>query len=121
MREGSLDAPTRHPLDWKNPEFYDEEKVLAEMERIFARHGLPRELTRLPFVVQAGARSIDEVVDGAQGPVERGIRQAGKQHHIADVAVPAVGAPEPLRIGTIAVLCFSTHKNHIVRVKTTSR
>jgi Fe-S oxidoreductase len=35
MREGSLDAPTRHPLDWKNPEFYDEEKVLAEMERIF--------------------------------------------------------------------------------------
>ncbi|MEJ2383222.1 MAG: heterodisulfide reductase-related iron-sulfur binding cluster [Xanthomonadales bacterium] len=35
MREGSLDAPTRHPLDWKNPDFYDEEKVLAEMERIF--------------------------------------------------------------------------------------
>jgi len=35
MREGSLEAPTRHPLDWKNPEFYDEEKVLAEMERIF--------------------------------------------------------------------------------------
>ena len=35
MREGSLDAPTRHPLDWKNPEFYDEDKVLAEMERIF--------------------------------------------------------------------------------------
>ena len=35
MREGSLDAPTRHPLDWKNPDFYDENKVLAEMERIF--------------------------------------------------------------------------------------
>jgi len=35
MREGSLEAPTRHPLDWKNPEFYEEEKVLAEMERIF--------------------------------------------------------------------------------------
>jgi glycerol-3-phosphate dehydrogenase subunit C len=35
MREGSLDAPTRHPLDWKNPDFYDEDKVLAEMERIF--------------------------------------------------------------------------------------
>ena len=35
MREGSLEAPTRHPLDWKNPEFYDEEKLLEEMERIF--------------------------------------------------------------------------------------
>jgi hypothetical protein len=21
--EGNLQAPTRHPLDWKNPEFYD--------------------------------------------------------------------------------------------------
>nr|HPU52319.1 Fe-S oxidoreductase [Burkholderiaceae bacterium] len=34
-REGSLEAPTRHPLDWKNPEFYDESKALAEMERVF--------------------------------------------------------------------------------------
>ena len=35
MREGSLEAPTRHPLDWQNPDFYDEPKVVAEMERIF--------------------------------------------------------------------------------------
>jgi Fe-S oxidoreductase len=35
MREGSLEAPTRHALDWTNPEFYDEEKLLEEMERIF--------------------------------------------------------------------------------------
>jgi len=34
-REGSLEAPTRHPIDWKNPDYYDEEKVLAEMERVF--------------------------------------------------------------------------------------
>ena len=34
-REGSLEAPTRHPLDWKNPEFYNESKALAEMERVF--------------------------------------------------------------------------------------
>jgi Fe-S oxidoreductase len=34
-REGSLEAPTRHPLDWKNPEFYDEAKLFAEMERVF--------------------------------------------------------------------------------------
>lgn len=35
VREGSLEAPTRHPLDWTNPEFYDESKVLHEMERVF--------------------------------------------------------------------------------------
>ncbi|MGE5369516.1 MAG: heterodisulfide reductase-related iron-sulfur binding cluster, partial [Chloroflexota bacterium] len=35
MREGSLEAPTRHPLDWDNPEFYDDEKLDAEMRRVF--------------------------------------------------------------------------------------
>ena len=35
VREGSLEAPTRHPLDWKNPEFYDGAKLFAEMERVF--------------------------------------------------------------------------------------
>ncbi len=34
-REGNLEAPTRHPLDWKNPDFYDHAKTEAEMERIF--------------------------------------------------------------------------------------
>ncbi len=33
-REGSLEAPTRHPLDWKNPAFYDDEALFAELERI---------------------------------------------------------------------------------------
>jgi Fe-S oxidoreductase len=33
--EGNLQAPTRHPIDWKNPEFYNEEATLQEMERIF--------------------------------------------------------------------------------------
>jgi glycerol-3-phosphate dehydrogenase subunit C len=35
VREGSLEAPTRHPIDWKNPEYYDETKILAEAGRIF--------------------------------------------------------------------------------------
>ena len=35
MREGSLEAPTRHPLDWKNPEFWDQAKAEKELERIF--------------------------------------------------------------------------------------
>lgn len=34
-REGSLDAPTRHALDWKNPEFYDQAALDAELERVF--------------------------------------------------------------------------------------
>jgi glycerol-3-phosphate dehydrogenase subunit C len=34
-REGSLEAPTRHPLDWRNPSFYDEAAVVKEMERVF--------------------------------------------------------------------------------------
>ncbi|HFD87387.1 MAG TPA: Fe-S oxidoreductase [Gammaproteobacteria bacterium] len=34
-REGSLEAPTRHPIDWKNPAFYDESSLFDEMERVF--------------------------------------------------------------------------------------
>ena len=34
-REGSLDAPTRHPLDWKNSQFYDQASIDAELERVF--------------------------------------------------------------------------------------
>ena len=34
-REGNLEAPTRHALDWQNPAFYDEGQALAEMERVF--------------------------------------------------------------------------------------
>jgi len=34
-REGSLEAPTRHPIDWKNPDFYNAESCEKEMERIF--------------------------------------------------------------------------------------
>src|ERR1700726_4398773 len=35
MREGSLEAPVRHPLDWQNPDFYDEVKLDAELRRVF--------------------------------------------------------------------------------------
>ncbi len=35
QREGSLEAPTRHPLDWKNPDFYDEPSLFQELERVF--------------------------------------------------------------------------------------
>ena len=35
QREGSLDAPTRHALDWKSAEFYDETSLFNELERVF--------------------------------------------------------------------------------------
>jgi len=34
-REGSLEAPTRHPLDWQNPQFYNEDALFTELERVF--------------------------------------------------------------------------------------
>lgn len=34
-REGSLEAPTRHPIDWKSPDFWDEAALERELERVF--------------------------------------------------------------------------------------
>ena len=34
-REGSLEAPTRHVIDWRNPDFYNEASVDKELERVF--------------------------------------------------------------------------------------
>ena len=35
IKEGSLEAPDRQPLDWKNPEFYDKDSLYSELERVF--------------------------------------------------------------------------------------
>ena len=34
-REGSLEAPTRHPVDWQSPEFWKKNALNAELERVF--------------------------------------------------------------------------------------
>ena len=34
-REGSLEAPTRHPHDWKSDAFWDKEALDGELERVF--------------------------------------------------------------------------------------
>lgn len=34
-REGSLEAPTRHPLDWKSEQFYNLDSLNSELERVF--------------------------------------------------------------------------------------
>ena len=35
LREGSLEAPTRHPLGWQNADFYDPARLDAELARVF--------------------------------------------------------------------------------------
>lgn len=34
-REGSLEAPTRHPIDWKHPDYYQETSLFKELERVY--------------------------------------------------------------------------------------
>ncbi len=42
-REGSLEAPTRHLLAWREPDFYSESALNAELERVFdVCHGCRR-------------------------------------------------------------------------------
>jgi Fe-S oxidoreductase len=35
VREGSLEPPTRHPIDWRDPDYYDRASSEKELERIF--------------------------------------------------------------------------------------
>ena len=34
-REGSLEAPTRHPIDWQSEDYYSEAPLFEELERVF--------------------------------------------------------------------------------------
>ncbi len=34
-REGSLEAPTRHPIDWKSEKFWDKDDLYTELERVY--------------------------------------------------------------------------------------
>ncbi len=43
VREGNLEPPKRHPLDWTNPDFYDEAKLFDELHRVYdVCHGCRR-------------------------------------------------------------------------------
>ncbi len=66
-REGSLEAPTRHPIDWKNPEYHDEPKIVAEMERIFEIcHGCRRCVS----LCNAFPTLFDLIDEGATGELD---------------------------------------------------
>ena len=70
IREGSLEAPTRHPLAWRLPDFYDEAKLFAELERIFGIcHGCRRCVnlcTAFPTLFDLVDASATLEVDGVQ-------------------------------------------------------
>ena len=43
IKEGNLEAPTRHPLNWKEADFYNKESLFTELERVFDHcHGCRR-------------------------------------------------------------------------------
>ena len=35
LREGSLEAPTRHPIDWQSEQFWDQGELHRELERVY--------------------------------------------------------------------------------------
>ena len=35
MREGSLEAPTRHPIEWRSEQYWDKNDLNAELERVY--------------------------------------------------------------------------------------
>ncbi len=71
-REGSLDAPIRHPIDWQNPEFYNEDSLYTELERVFDLcHGCRRCVSlcnAFPTLFDLVDQSSTMEVDGVDKP-----------------------------------------------------
>ena len=66
-REGSLEAPKRHPIDWKNLDFYDETKLLDEAQRVFdVCHGCRRCVS----LCTAFPRLFDLIDEGGTGELD---------------------------------------------------
>ena len=66
-REGSLEAPTRHPIDWKNPDFYDETSLTSEMERVF---DICQGCRRCVNLCTAFPRLFDLIDEGPTGEID---------------------------------------------------
>ena len=77
MREGSLEPPVRHPIAWEDPDFYDAEKIDAELRRVFdICHGCRRcfnlcdSFPRLfDLVDNSTSGELDSVASSDFGPV----------------------------------------------------
>jgi glycerol-3-phosphate dehydrogenase subunit C len=66
-REGSLEAPKRHPLDWKNSEFYDESSLFNEMDRVF---DICQGCRRCVNLCTAFPRLFDLIDEGSTGEID---------------------------------------------------
>lgn len=66
-REGNLEAPTRHSLEWRSGDFYDEPKLYAELERVFdICHGCRRCVS----LCTAFPRLFDLIDEGSSGEID---------------------------------------------------
>ncbi len=73
VREGNLEAPTRHPIDWRNPAFYDEQACFDELHRVFdICHGCRRCVS----LCQSFPTLFDLVDEGPTGELDGVDRQA---------------------------------------------
>ena len=34
-REGNLETPTRHPVEWQTEKFWDKDDLFSELERVY--------------------------------------------------------------------------------------
>lgn len=72
MREGSLEAPTRHIIDWSSPDYIDPDKLDAEMRRQFdVCHGCRR-----CFNLCASFPRLFDLVDAAGDQELHGVKSA---------------------------------------------
>ncbi len=72
IHEGSLGAPTRHPLDWKSVDFHDEEALFKEMERVFdICHGCRRCIS-----LCQSFPTLFDLVDGSESMEVDGVKKS---------------------------------------------
>jgi len=90
MREGSLEAPTRHAIAWQDPDFTDRAKTEAEMHRVFEIcHGCRR-----CFNLCDAFPRLFELVDNSSTGEMDGVAVAD-YHNVADAC-------------TLCDMCFMT-------------
>jgi len=78
-----LEAPTRHALDWRGPDFYDEAKLLKELERVFEIcHGCRRCVNLCTaFPTLFGLVDESKTLEGDSGQVAGADNAVFVQHH----------------------------------------
>src|SRR5208283_4018983 len=79
MKEGGLQAPTRHAIPWQDPDFTDRAKTEAEMQRVF---DICQGCRRCFNLCDAFPRLFDLIDDSATGEVD-GVATAD-YHIVAD-------------------------------------